>query len=154
MKTINIILGVGAVALILMFNLRHAINEYGLLENSLALQIVAQTNSSNDGGGSSDGGGTTGGDTSGGDTSGGDSGGDSGENSYPKKKGNWEEVYKTLIGSFKHPSKNMCWKQYSFQEKFECDINGCQTAVCNSTKIGNLEEPIACNMCSECKVGG
>jgi hypothetical protein len=48
-----------------MFNLRHAINEYGLLENSLALQIVAQTNSS---GGNTSGGGSTSGGTTGGYT--------------------------------------------------------------------------------------
>jgi hypothetical protein len=41
-----LIVGLVAVALIFGLNLRHAFNDYGFLENNLAYQIVAQTNSS------------------------------------------------------------------------------------------------------------
>jgi hypothetical protein len=52
------ILGIGAMAIMLGFNIRHAMNNYGIVENNLALEILAQSNS---GGGSGSGSGSGGG---------------------------------------------------------------------------------------------
>jgi hypothetical protein len=58
-------------------NLRHAINDYGILDSNLPTQVLAQTNNSG-GGTSGDGGGTS---NNGGDSSGGDVSNDGGDSS-------------------------------------------------------------------------
>jgi hypothetical protein len=74
---ISYVVGLGALALMVALNLRHAHNNYGILDSNLPLQVLAQTNSSGSGsGGSSGNGGSSsnnGGGTSGnGDDSSGD----------------------------------------------------------------------------------
>ncbi len=56
-KKILISIGVGAVALLYSLNLSYAIDNYGILKNTLSLDVLAQT-SSTSGGGSSSGGGS------------------------------------------------------------------------------------------------
>jgi hypothetical protein len=62
-KKILAALGLGAFALAVGMNLKHAADNYGILYNNLAVQIVAQGNSSG-GGGSDDGGASNGGGSS------------------------------------------------------------------------------------------
>jgi hypothetical protein len=71
--SISKIVGVGALVLMAALNLRHAMNHYGILDNNLALEVLAQSNSGggsgsgssggsgNYGGGSGNGGGSSGG---------------------------------------------------------------------------------------------
>ena len=70
MKKVNFsttLVGLGALALALSLNFIYASNDYGISDNSLSVQVLAQTNSS---GGSSGSGGNSGsGDTSGSGTS-------------------------------------------------------------------------------------
>jgi hypothetical protein len=66
-KKILAALGLGAFALAVGMNLKHAADNYGVLYSNLAVQVVAQDNSS--GGDGSGGGSDTGGDSNGGGSS-------------------------------------------------------------------------------------
>jgi hypothetical protein len=46
------ILGTGALALMLGLNIRHAVNNYGIMDGKLHTEILAQSNSSGGGSGS------------------------------------------------------------------------------------------------------
>jgi hypothetical protein len=52
-KFILTILGIGALALMVGLNMRHAANNYGMLDNNLANEVLAQTSSSSGSGSSS-----------------------------------------------------------------------------------------------------
>ena len=61
-----LVLGIGVLALGYIFNLGYAVNDYGMVENSLTLSVIAQSGSSGEGSGSESGSGS--GSTSGGGT--------------------------------------------------------------------------------------
>jgi hypothetical protein len=50
-KNILSVIGIGAFALMVGLNLRHAANGYGILDNNLSVEVLAQTNSSGSGSG-------------------------------------------------------------------------------------------------------
>ncbi|MDR1114840.1 MAG: hypothetical protein LBL33_01555 [Tannerella sp.] len=54
-KNILSVIGIGAFALMVGLNLRHAANDYGILDNNLSVEVLAQTNSSGSGSGSGSG---------------------------------------------------------------------------------------------------
>jgi hypothetical protein len=60
------ILGVGALALMLGLNIRHALNNYGITDGNLHMEILAQSNSSGGGSGSGSGSGSGGSNNNGG----------------------------------------------------------------------------------------
>jgi hypothetical protein len=53
---ITYVVGLGALALMEALNLRHAHNDYGILDSNLPLQVLVQTNNSGSGSGSGSGG--------------------------------------------------------------------------------------------------
>jgi hypothetical protein len=61
-KHLLTIVGIGALILTVGLNLRNAVNNYGILDNSLSIEVLAQTGSS--GGGSDSGGESSGGGSS------------------------------------------------------------------------------------------
>jgi hypothetical protein len=78
MKNLKItILGIGALALMLGLNIRHAVNNYGIMDGKLHTEILAQSNSSGGDGSGSGNDGSGSGNNGGGSGSGGESGGDS-----------------------------------------------------------------------------
>jgi hypothetical protein len=82
------VVGLGALALMLALNLRHAHNDYGILDSNLPLQVLAQTNSSGNGSSGSDSSGN-GGSSSGGSRSNNGDSGDSSSNDNPNP-GCWQ----------------------------------------------------------------
>ena len=64
MKKFILALGVGTLIMFYVFNLGHAVNDYGIVENSMTLSVLAQSGSNGGGSGSSGGGSTSGGGSS------------------------------------------------------------------------------------------
>ncbi|MDR1115007.1 MAG: hypothetical protein LBL33_02430 [Tannerella sp.] len=108
------ILGTGALALMLGLNIRHAVNNYGIMDGKLHTEILAQSNSS--GGGSGSGGSGSG--------NGSGSGGDgSGSGGY--------ELPEVVITCGQYYGQ--CWKNtncYSGEYTIPCEWSGRQHHYC------------------------
>ncbi len=87
------ILGIATLLFALTLNFKHALDDYGIVDNKLHVEVLAQSNGS--GGGDSSGGGSSGGGSSGGSSSGGSSSG--GSSSNPSS--NNSKIVWTLTGS-------------------------------------------------------
>jgi hypothetical protein len=113
------ILGIGAIALMLGLNIRHALNNYGITKNELHLEILAQSNSS---GGSS-------GSGSGSDNyGGGSSGSGSGSNNFG--------------GSSNDPGIRIycrCTDGNIFGGNKQCKTNGDNAVCAQSEQGGNID---------------
>jgi hypothetical protein len=77
------ILGIGAMAIMLGFNIRHAVNNYGITDGNMHMEVLAQSNSSSSGSGSGSGGGSGSGNSGGGSSG----SGSSSEGDYPCSSG-------------------------------------------------------------------
>ncbi|RNC63779.1 hypothetical protein [Proteiniphilum sp. X52] len=93
------ILGIATLLFALTLNFKHALDDYGIVDNKLHVEVLAQSNGSG-GGDSSGGGGSSGGGSSGGGSSGGSSsGGSSSGGSSSNPSSNNSKIVWTLTGS-------------------------------------------------------
>jgi hypothetical protein len=163
---LSYIIGLGALALMVTLSLRHAHNNYGILDGNLPLQVLAQTNNSGggttgdgggttgDGGGTTgNGGGTTGNGNDGGTTGNGDSsfnGGDSSNDKWPADencfglKVSVKSTFRYEVTDYLHINTGIDYKYTTLMELVCCEGSGGICCFMDMKMIDTNSEYAAC----------